>query len=132
MNRTPSFLTQDEVLALHTDQVTRYGGTSGVRDAGLLQSALAMPEATYQGQFLHPDRFEMAAAYLFHLVKNHPFLDGNKRIGLMTTIAFLGLNGLTLIAEPGELYELVIGVASGQVDKGEAAAFFKANTQRGG
>jgi death-on-curing protein len=72
----PSFLTLDEVLEIHRDQIARHGGSAGIRDIGLLNSAIAMPTATFGSQFLHSDIYEMAAAYLFHLVQNHPFIDG--------------------------------------------------------
>jgi death-on-curing protein len=120
-----AFLTLDEVLALHADQIARYGGRPGIRDIGLLESALAAPKATFGGQFLHGELFEMAAAYLFHLVRNHPFADANKRTGLMTMLAFLGLNGRRLDADPAELTELVRGVASGHVSKAEVAVFVR-------
>ena len=90
----PLFLTLDEVVATHRDQIERYGGSLGVRDWGLLQSAVAMPAATFGGQFLHTDLCEMAAAYLFHLVQNHPFIDGNKRVAHAAMETFLMLNGL--------------------------------------
>lgn len=121
----PSFLTLDEVLALHADQIERYGGTLGVRDVGLLESALGAPAATFGGGFLHPSPPEMAAAHLFHLVKNHPFVDGNKRAGLATAIAFLGLNDLWLEADPDELADLVLAVAEGKADKAGFAVFMR-------
>lgn len=119
----PVFLSLDEVLALHADQIERYGGSLGLRDTGLLQSALAMPSATFGGTFLHGSLPEMAAAYLFHLVQNHPFVDGNKRIGLMATIAFLALNDLWLQASEDALTELVLDVASGKLSKAQVAVF---------
>src|SRR5687768_12741314 len=88
----PNFLALDEVLEIHRDQLTRYGGLGGIRDLGLLQSAVAQPQATFAGQFLHADLAEMAAAYLFHIVQNHPFLDGNKRVGAVSAIVFLKMN----------------------------------------
>jgi death-on-curing protein len=121
----PLFLTLDEVLGIHADQIRRYGGRPGLRDLGLLQSALAMPETTFGGEFLHGTVFEMAAAYLFHLARNHPFVDGNKRTALMSALVFLGLNGQRLDAESGALYELVDGVAAGSVDKAEVSVFFR-------
>lgn len=121
--RRPAFLTLDEVLALHADQLDRYGGAPGVRDLGLLESALAAPRASFGGGLLHPTLPEMAAAYLFHVVKNHPFVDGNKRTGLAAVIAFLGLNGLWLEVDPDEIVALVVGVAAGRVGKAEAAVF---------
>lgn len=121
--REPSFLTLDEVLALHADQLERYGGSPGVRDMALLESALGAPRATFGGGLLHPTLPEMGAAYLFHIVRNHPFVDGNKRAGLAAAIAFLGLNDLWLEADPDELVQLVVGVASGRVGKAEVAVF---------
>ena len=113
------------MLALHADQIARYGGSLGVRDLGLLQSAIAMPRASFGGQLLHPTLSEMAAAYLFHLVQNHAFVDGNKRIGLAVAIAFLGMNDLWLDANPDELVELVLAVANGRRGKPDIAVFIR-------
>jgi len=121
----PAFLTLDEVLGIHSDQIRTYGGGSGVRDLELLRSALAMPETTFDGEYLHPTVFEMAGAYLFHIARNHPFVDGNKRTALMCALVFLGLNGERLEADPDELYRLVDGVAAGIVDKAEVTVFLK-------
>jgi death on curing protein len=125
----PAFLSLDEVLALHADQISRYGGETGIRDLALLQSAIAMPQARFGGEWLHPSLPEMAAAYLFHLVRNHPFVDGNKRAGLISALAFLGLNDAEVIAKPEELLEVVLGVAEGRADKAQVAVFLKANTR---
>ena len=125
MNREPLFLTLEEVLALHADQIAHYGGTPGLRDPGLLSSALAMPQASFAGKFLHATVHEMAAAYLFHLTQDHPFVDGNKRIGLAAAFAFLGLNNLELRAEDDDLFDLVLGVAQGLRSKSEIAVFFQ-------
>ncbi|HET7752863.1 MAG TPA: type II toxin-antitoxin system death-on-curing family toxin [Anaeromyxobacteraceae bacterium] len=119
--RRPTFLTLDEVLALHADQVERYGGSIGVRDLGLLQSALAAPRATFGQEFLHGSLPEMAAAYLFHIARNHPFVDGNKRTSLAAAIAFLGLNGLWLEMDPEELGDVVLRVVEGAMTKAELA-----------
>jgi len=121
----PVFLTLDEVLALHADQIDRYGGSTGVRDIALLESALATPRATFAGEYLHGSLPEMAAAYLFHLSRNHPFLDGNKRAGLAAAIAFLGLNGLWLDANPKELADQVLRVAEGSMPKSELAEYIR-------
>jgi death-on-curing protein len=123
--RGPLFLTLEEVLAIHADQIDRYGGSHGLRDAGLLSSAIAMPEASFGGEFLHPTLHEMAAAYLFHLTQNHAFVDGNKRIGLAAAIAFLGLNDVAIEADDDTLTELVLGVARGEVSKSEIAEFLR-------
>jgi death-on-curing protein len=120
-----AFLTLDDVLALHADLITRYGGSPLVRDVGLLESAVAMPAATFGGERLHASLEEQAGAYLFHLVKNHPFVDGNKRIGLMAMLAFLGLNGRRLEAPDDDLTDVVLGVAEGRVTKAEVAVFVR-------
>ncbi len=119
------FLTLDEVLSLHADQIAGYGGSALVRDVGLLESALAMPAATLGGELLHPSLEEQAAACLFHLVKNHPFVDGNKRTGLVAMLVFLGLNGRRLEAPDNELIDLVLGVAEGRVTKADVAVFVR-------
>jgi death-on-curing protein len=121
------FLTLDEVLAIHAHQVQRYGGGLGLRDRALLESALAMPRATFGGEELHPSVAEKGAAYLFHLVKNHPFLDGNKRVGLATCLVFLRLNGFEVRASDDELVDLVMGVADGSRSKAEVAVFLSAH-----
>jgi death-on-curing protein len=121
----PTFLSFDEVLALHADQVRRYGGDAGLRDAGLLSSALAVPRATFDGAFLHGTLFEMAAAYLFHLCQDHPFLDGNKRTALAAALAFLWLNDHEIEADPHALTELVLDVARGEATKSEVAVFLR-------
>lgn len=90
----PRFLTVDEVLEIHENQIARYGGTSGLANHGLLDSAVAQPKMTFGGTFLHPDLPSMAAAYLFHLVQNHAFSDGNKRTGAEACLVFLYLNGM--------------------------------------
>jgi death-on-curing protein len=123
----PQFLTLEGVLGIHADLIRRYGGSAGLRDLGLLQSALAMPETTFDGEYLHPSPFEMAAAYLFHLARNHPFVDGNKRTALMCALVFLGLNGCRLDADPAALHALVDGVAAGGVDKAQTAVFSRQN-----
>lgn len=126
----PAFLTLDEVLAIHADQIRRYGGRLGLRDQALLQSALGTPETTFEGEYLHTDVFEMAAAYLFHIARNHPFIDGNKRTVLMTALIFLGLNNLELAVNPDALFELVSGVAAGEVAKAQVAVFLQQHSRR--
>jgi death-on-curing protein len=121
------FLQVDDVLLIHADQVERYGGSNGVRDVPLLESAVGTPQAGFGGEYLHKDLFEMAAAYLFHLVKNHPFVDGNKRTGLAAALTFLDMNGLKLDAPRGSLYDLTIAVATRQADKAQVAEFFRSH-----
>lgn len=124
----PTFLTIDEIIAIHQDQIARYGGSEGVRDWGLLQSAVAMPTVSFGGQFLHADLCEMAAACLFHLVQNHPFLDGNKRVGAVAAYVFLSLNNRRMTADNGAYADLVLSVARGETPKAAVADFFRANT----
>jgi death-on-curing protein len=125
---SPKFLTLEEIIAVHRDQIARYGGAEGVRDWGLLQSALATPAASFGGQFLHSDPYEMAAAYLFHIVQNHPFLDGNKRVGAAAAYVFLALNNVRLLAEEEDYAELVLSVARRETPKSAVAGFFRANS----
>ncbi len=117
------FLSFAEVIEIHQDQIHRYGGESGLRDMELLKSALGMPSATFGGQFLHTDIYEMAAAYLFHLVQNHPFVDGNKRVGAVSALVFLLLNGYEFVAPEDEFAEIVLSVARGEIDKADVAIF---------
>jgi death on curing protein len=126
----PTFLTLDEVIEIHRDMIERYGGSAGIRDEGLLESAVAMPQAGFGEQYLHSSIFEMAAAYLFHIVKNHPFVDGNKRTGAMAAFTFLKLNHLTVNASEIKFEGLVRGVAEGKVGKEKIAEFFRKNSKR--
>lgn len=121
----PVFLTLTEVLDIHRDQIERYGGTAGIRDLELLKSALGLPAATFAGDFLHADLPEMAAAYLFHIVRNHPFLDGNKRTGTVAALVFLLLNGCSFQAPENKLVDIVVAVASGKMTKAELTIFFR-------
>lgn len=121
----PKFLRLAEVLAIHQDQIARYGGAAGIRDIDLLKSALGMPPATYGGEFLHTDIYEMAASYLFHLVKNHPFVDGNKRVGAVAALVFLALNGFEFHAPEDDFADMVLAVARGGMDKAQVAVFIR-------
>ncbi len=121
----PVFLSLAEVLEIHQDQIARYGGENGIRDLNLLKSALGMPSVTYSGTFLQTDVYEMAAAYLFHLVRNHPFLDGNKRVGAVTALIFLDLNGYEFGAPEDYLADMVLAVARGEFDKADVAVFIR-------
>ena len=125
--KEPLFLSLDEALAIHADQIRRYGGSQGVRDVGLLSSALAMPQASFGGVHLHTSLAEMAGAYLFHIAQNHPFVDGNKRAALAVALAFLWLNEQRLEADEDELTSLVMGVAAGRLGKADAAVFIRAH-----
>jgi death-on-curing protein len=119
--REPIFLSLAEVLEVHADQITRYGGRGGVRDLGLLESALAQPEGSFAGEWLHQDLYEMAAAYAYHLCQNHPFVDGNKRTALACALIFLELNGISVRDPRGSLKDMMRALASGKRDKPEFA-----------
>lgn len=112
-----TFLTEEDVLLIHEMQVERFGGASGLRDRGMLASAVAQPQATFGGELVHGELFEMAAAYLFHLVSNHAFVDGNKRVGLASALVFLDLNGVSLRTGTETLYLLTMAVARGEAQK---------------
>jgi len=121
----PAFLTFAEVIEIHDYQIENFGGASGLRDIELLKSAIGMPSATFGGTFLHPTIYEMASAYLFHLVENHPFVDGNKRVGAMAALVFLDLNGFDFDASDEEFTAMVLRVASGKMLKAEITLFLK-------
>jgi death-on-curing protein len=117
--------TTDEVIEIHRQQIEAHGGSLGVRDAGLLESALAQPRMSFGGQFVHADLAEMAAAYLYHLAKNHPFIDGNKRVAALSAVVFLDVNEIDIDVDPDEYYDLAYAIASGTADKAAAAEFFR-------
>ena len=120
-----TFLTLAEVIDIHNNQIELYGGQNGVRDFGLLQSALAQPEASFAGQWLHEDIFLMAAAYAFHICQNHPFFDGNKRTALASALVFLELNSVSLDDPKGKLLEAMLGIAKGALSKQQFAEILK-------
>jgi death-on-curing protein len=125
----PVFLTLDEVLEMHDRQIELYGGAHGLRDPGALESAVATPQATFGGEYLHPTVTDMAAAYLFHLAQNHPFIDGNKRVGANAAITFLIMNQVEPTFSEEALVELVLGVAQGVISKAGIAKFFAENSR---
>jgi death-on-curing protein len=125
----PLFLTLEEVRAIHRDEIERHGGTLGVRDNGLLESAVAAPQSGFGGHYLHSDLYEMAAAYLFHLVQNHPFLDGNKRVGVATALMFLTMNGVETKMANQVLVDMVLAVAKGKMNKPAIAEFFRKHSR---
>ena len=122
---TPNFVSKSMVLSIHARQIERFGGTPGVRDEGLLESALAQPQATFGGQFLHPTISEQAAAYLYHIAMNHPLIDGNKRTAFAVMDTFLRLNGCALNLTDDRAYDLVMRVARGTMTKEELSTEFE-------
>ncbi len=119
----PTFLTVDDVLQIHEEQLACYGGADGIRDRGLLESAVAMPQASFGGDFVHANLFTMAAAYAFHIAENQPFVDGNKRTGLVSALVFLDLNGKTITGSD-RLYDAMIAIAEHRMDKAGLATLF--------
>lgn len=119
------FLTLDEVLSLHAEQIRLFGGSSGIRELGLLQSAMGSVEATFDGALLHETIFAMAAAYLHGICRNRSFIDGNKRTAAAAALTFLEMNGIEVDADEDAFYDLVIGVAEGRVSKASVTVFFE-------
>jgi death on curing protein len=121
----PQWISREVVLAMHEELLARYGGLSGVRDEGLLDSALCRPEHLFA--YGTPDLYELAASYAVGIVKNHPFLDGNKRSGFMTAYTFLGVNGEEVIAPEEEVVLQTLALAAGDIREKDYAAWLKAS-----
>ena len=115
-----------EVLAIHGRQLDEHGGASGVRDDGLLESALARPQQLFT--YGEPDVFDLAAAYTAGIVRNHPFVDGNKRTGFVVGILFLELNGPTFTASEADATHAVLGLAAGKITDDEFAIWLRSNS----
>lgn len=126
----PVFLELGEVLEIHQDQLERYGGTPGISDMRILLSALGMPKAGIADRYLHDDIFEMAAAHMFHIVRDHPFVDGNKRTGTVAALVFLAMNDIGIDVGEDELETCVLAVAEGRVPKSEITEFFHRNRMK--
>jgi len=118
------FLSVDVVLKIHRRVIEEFGGDPGLRDRGLLESAVAMPQSTFGGVDLHVGLPEKAAAYHFHLCANHPFMDGNKRVAVAAAEVFLLINGQELSASDNDVEELTLGVAAGRLSKDHVIEFF--------
>ena len=121
----PKFLALSEVLDFHDDLIASLGGSPGVRDLGLAESALAMPQTGMDGQFFHAFPSEMAAAYADHVAQNHPFVDGNKRTALAAALTFLEVNGNPMMGGEDDLEKATRQVASGKLDKKGLATMFE-------
>ncbi|PJZ59448.1 type II toxin-antitoxin system death-on-curing family toxin [Leptospira adleri] len=109
------YLSYEEILYIHKNQIEGYGGSYGIRDKNLLESAIAQPLSGFDNQEFHIGLIQKAAAYLFYLCKNHGFIDSNKRVALASALIFLDLNGVEIEDQEDSLYELTIGVADGSV-----------------
>lgn len=111
------YLTIDQVIEIHDEMITRYGGLPGIRNRNLLLSAMEAPKASAFGEEMYPSAYEKAAVYLYHIVCNHPFNDANKRTGYATALVFLEANGFPLLCQPTKLEDLVVEVAKGKKAK---------------
>jgi len=130
MSRPPVFLTVEHLSAIHRRVIAEFGGSALLRDRGMLDAAVAMPQARMDRRYLHGTIAAMAAAYLFHLCRNHPFVDGNKRTALVAAEVFLMLNDRRLDADNDGLERLTLGVADGTVSKAETVRFFRRHVRR--
>lgn len=125
MAQPRKFLSVEDVLAVHADAIRHEGGMAGIRDHGLLESAVMMPRQQFGGGYLYRTLADQAAAYLFHLCCNHPFNDGNTRVSVLSSLVFLDVNGVQQLPEPGPLETLTMQCAAGEIGKSEVAAFFR-------
>ena len=124
------FIPNRIVSTIHSDLLQRYGGRPGVRDPSLLDSALAQPKITVGGKFVHKTLFDKAAAYGFHVCKNHPFVDGNKRVAFVLMDIFLQKNGWEVTSNEEEAYSMMISLASGKLSKAQLSKWLKKHSSR--
>jgi len=123
-----NYLTAAQVLFIHARLIAETGGATGLRDLGLLEAAVARPQATFDGADLYPDRWAKAAALMASLVQSHPFVDGNKRVGVTAAGIFLQRNGLRLTATNDEVEALALAVAQGAMTTEQIAIWFVQHT----
>ena len=123
----PRFLTKEEVLAYHAQQLALFGGQPGLGDEGLLESALVQPQNTYLYD-AQADLLDLAAAYAFHIAKNHPFQDGNKRTALQAALGFLAVNQVEIHSAPEELYEAMLHLTTSHWNKERFAGFLRSHS----
>jgi len=125
------YLSAADVLRIHQDTLEHEGGTAGIRDMGLLESAVATARQELFGVVLHPDLASKAAAYLYHIARNHPFLDCNKRAAAMAALVFLHANGARRLPEPDQLEQATLAIAAGQMSKEAAVTWMRAQVGDG-
>lgn len=121
----PKFLNEKDVIAIHDRQIEKFSGSLGIKDKGLLESALAQPQASFGGEFLHPTIYEQAAAYLYHISMNHPFIDGNKRTAFAVMDTFLRVKKYYLNLTNDQAYNLVLQLVQGDVSKTELISYLE-------
>jgi death-on-curing protein len=126
--KKPVWVLREVVLMLHDQSLSQFGGSEGIRDEGLLDSALGKPQNLLA--YGEPTVFDLAASYAFGLVKNHPFIDGNKRTGFVTAVLFLELNGHKFHATEVEAALRTLALAAGEITEAAFAAWLKANSKR--
>ncbi len=122
------FIPDEIVPIIHADLIERYGGHTGIRDRALLASALAQPKMTVGRKFLHKSLFDKAAAYGYHLCKNHPFVDGNKRVALVVMDIFLQRNGWQLVTNEQDAYATVMALSGGHLTKSQLSSWLRRNS----
>jgi death on curing protein len=125
-----TYLTAEQLLFLHARLITETGGSHGVRDLSMLLSALGRPQSSFDDQDLYPDLFSKTAALLDSLIRNHPFVDGNKRTGIAAAALFLLLNSYQLDATNSELEKITLEVARAERNVDQIVAWFRANNHR--
>jgi death on curing protein len=128
--KPPVWVLSDAIVVVQEQLLSAFGGASGIRDAGLLESALARPENRFAYKRTAVTLFDLAAAYAFGLARNHPFLDGNKRIAFATAVMFLELNGYRFEAGEAEAVIRTLALAAGELSENEYAQWLKANSKR--
>jgi death-on-curing protein len=124
------FIPNRIVATIHSDLLQRYGGRPGLRDPNLLDSALAQPKVTVGGKFAHKTLFDKAAAYGFHVCRNHPFVDGNKRVAFVLMDIFLQKNGREIISNEEEAYSMMMSLASGRLSKAQLSKWLKEHSSK--
>lgn len=124
------FITLEQVLAIHHDQIEKYGGTHGIRDLNLLESAVQRPQSSFMGEDLYPTVFDKAAALLHSILLNHPFLDANKRTSMVSASAFLHLNGFELNVDQKDFVDTALKIEAKIMDLEQISVWLKENSQK--
>lgn len=125
-----NFLTLEQILAIHDDQIERYGGSHGIRDLGLLEAAIARPQSSFGGEDLYPDTFLKAAVLMHGIIMNHSFLDGNKRTGSVSMARFLFINGYNLVASQKDLVVTAHKIEAKKISIEDLTLWIQKNSKR--
>lgn len=123
------FLSVEDVIQIQANTIAHEGGMPGLRDPGLLESAVTMPQQQFDGEYLHPGLIDMAAAYMFHIAMNHPFHDGNKRAAVMSALVFMDVNGIQNLPGQAELEVITMKLAAGKLSKEELSLWLQGNAK---